>query len=154
MTLEVKLLRAIPRVISAGITHDDHIDPRLSIEEKNYIKGGGLIMMLSWLQHNTSTNIWEQRYHRPFNWIHWDEFLNLCRIRNCFAHGGDGTIPDNLRNEMNSYLTNFLANPPVNVHGENVAKYYDIENNKIILIGDKALRRCASICYNFYQNMP
>lgn len=157
MVLNGKIMGAICRLIEEGFDRDQAILPdKLSPEEKNILRGGGIIMMFSWTQYRCPNDIWSNRYNdcKPFQWDHWNEFINFNYTRNCFAHSGDGMMmsPDYHRRDIERFLEEFERNPPVDNRGNRIQPYYRIEGNKIILMSN-ALRRCRSICLEFLQKI-
>ena len=105
----VGLFNGIRDVIEDGINHQTVIGTGFTADEANYVRGGGIIMMVAWVERQFPKKDWEQRFDipRPFSWPGldgWLEFINFNRIRNCFAHYGNGTMFPNKSLDIENFL--------------------------------------------------
>lgn len=151
------LLFSIGHVIESGIDHNNYMQ-EATHGEVNYVRGGGIVMMFSWLQHNCSDTIWQNRINIPrlFSWpglSGWLEFINFNRIRHCFAHNGDGKLLPNHALSIKNFLEKFNHNPPLDSRSNTRKPYYSIQNDRIVLTAN-ALHWCKVSIVKFYNNLP
>lgn len=153
---ELGLTSDLNDVIENGINHFKTLDEKMEPETPNFARGGGIIMLLAWLEGHYSKQDWDVKKNPPSVWQNADEFRNFYQIRHCFAHFGNGKFFESKKSGIENFLQLLHSGSITETSHENVIKvkpYYEINDDKIIL-KSHALRRCRAVCFMFLRDFP
>jgi hypothetical protein len=113
--------------------------------------------MFAWVEDNTSTDwaaLHDVAQPRPFSWISWDEFVNMHKIRHCFAHRMDGSMLPNYEADIVAFCQALsqqkVQKQRVGGAVEIVRPYYCVDGNKITLL-EGAAQRCMEITIVYWS---
>ncbi len=144
---DLNLHRSLEKIVNEGVSHLNNIYP-LHPDTQNVLIGSIIVAMFAWVEVNASPNwavLHDTNQAKPFQWISWDEFINMHKIRHCFAHRIDGFILPNYASDIQAFQQR-LSNGQVSKERldgtvEIVEPYYRILGNNIAL-GPSAVSRC------------
>jgi len=150
------LQRSLERLVNEGIRNLNDTKP-LHPDTQNVLIGSIIVAMYGWVELKINpdwTVLHDSQQQKPFAWISWDEFVNLHKIRHCYAHRMDGTMLANYANDITTFHQR-LSNKEIEyerLDGEIdiIKPYYDISNGKIIL-KPRAVSRTMQLTIMYYS---
>ncbi|MFQ5872203.1 MAG: hypothetical protein ACE5JL_00175 [Dehalococcoidia bacterium] len=148
--------------MTEGIPNIDRMYP-VHPDTQNVLVGSIIVAMFAWVENNASPNwgaLHDANQQKPFQWISWDEFINLHKIRHCFAHLMDGTMLPNYAADIAAFHGELSAGRVSKelIKGgiETVKAYYRITGGKVVLEPGAVSRamQLTITCWSKETNTP
>lgn len=150
------LHRSLSRVLREGVSHCNTFLP-LHPDTYNVLSGAIVVAMFAWVEENAHPDwrvLHDVNQPKPFSWVSWNEFVNMHKIRHCFAHTMDGTLLPNYADDIIAFCQTLseLKVQKEKVDGtiEIVQPYYSVNGNKITLL-EGAVQRCLEITISYWS---
>ena len=136
---DLKLHRSLQRLVDEGVSIVDRMHP-VHPDTRNVVIGSIVVAMFAWVEQNAKPNwgaLHDPNQPKLFPWLSWGEFVNLHKIRHCFAHRMDGTMLANYAGDIEDFQHSLSSKKVryewLNGKIEIVEPYYAVANGKLLL---------------------
>ena len=153
---DLSLHRSLARIVQEGVSHVNELHP-LHPDAQNVLIGSIVVAMFAWVEENAHPNwalLHDSNQAKPFLWVSWDEFINMHKIRHCFAHSMDGTMLPNYATDIQVFLQKLLngsvQKERLDGISETVKPYYSVTGNKITL-SPSIIPRCMQLTTKYWS---
>jgi len=137
------------------ITADLERMTSIKYSNSNFMIGAGVVLIMAYIEGQYSKSKWKNaNFIAQKNWNLYNEFRNMYKIRNVFAHSSSGLTTKTKAQKFYLFLQSYKKSPPLHIKLKTPLKpYYSVKNN-ILELDTSAVRRCRSLCLQFKGNFP